>query len=66
MVDLRKNVASAFAKQTIGKAKESLGIESTENSHMQSENNGQGPIIWQNYNYPPLIRIIHYSTNHLR
>jgi hypothetical protein len=29
MVDLRKNVMNQFAKQTVSKAKDSLGIEST-------------------------------------
>lgn len=29
MVDLRQNVMNQFAKQTISKAKDSLGIEST-------------------------------------
>lgn len=63
MVDLRKNVMNQFAKQTIGRAKESLGIESTDNSTIHNDNNSQGPINWHHYNYPPLFRIIHYSTD---
>ena len=61
MVDLRKNVMNQFAKQTVSKAKESLGIEST-----QASQDSEGPINWQNYNYPPLIRLVHYSTENLR
>ena len=30
MVDLRKNVMNQFAKQTIGKAKDTIGIKSPE------------------------------------
>ena len=62
MVDLRKNVMNQFAKQTVTKAKESLGIESTQ----ASQEGGEGPINWQNYNYPPLIRLVHYSTENLK
>lgn len=61
MVDLRKNVMNQFAKQTVGKAKEAIGIEGP--STQQSQ---EGPINWQNYNYPPLIRLVHYSTEHLK
>jgi hypothetical protein len=25
-----------------------------------------GPINWQNYNYPPIIRLVHYSTDSLK
>jgi len=42
MVDLRKNVMNQFAKQTVTKAKESLGIESTQ----ASQEGGEGPINW--------------------
>ena len=40
MVDLRKNVMNQFAKQTVSKAKESIGIEGTEAT------NSEGPINW--------------------
>ena len=62
MVDLRSNVMNQFAKQTISKAKESMGIEST----TASQSGQEGPINWQNYNYPPIIKIVHYSTDQLR
>lgn len=32
MVDLRSNVMNQFAKQTVSKVKESVGIESTDTS----------------------------------
>lgn len=32
MVDLRKNVTNQFAKHTVNKAKEALGIETKDNS----------------------------------
>jgi DNA-binding FadR family transcriptional regulator len=44
MVDLKNNVMSQFAKQTVSKAKESMGIESTTDS--QDGGNGEGPINW--------------------
>jgi hypothetical protein len=48
-----------FAKQTVSKAKESMGIEST----TASQSGQEGPINWQNYNYPPIIKVVHYSTD---
>jgi hypothetical protein len=70
MVDLRKNVANQFAKQTLSKAKDALGIEDNQttasNGSGQGPNGQEGPINWQNYNYPPLIRLVHYSTDYLR
>jgi len=56
MVDLRKNVMNQFAKQTVSKAKDAMGIETAGSAQ-------EGPINWQNYNYPPLFRIVHYSTD---
>jgi hypothetical protein len=64
MVDLRKHVANQFAKQTMSKASEMVGISSAETSVSKIDNNG--PIQWHNYNYPPLLRLIHYSTDQLR
>lgn len=47
--------------------KENLGIEANDNStidkEMGSSNNNNGPINWHNYNYPPIFKIIHYSTD---
>jgi hypothetical protein len=60
MVDFKKNVMNQFAKQTVNKAKDSLGIEDTQAAPQE------GPINWQNYNYPPLLRIVHYSSDQLR
>ena len=64
MVDLRKNVANQFAKHTVNKAKEAFGIDTNDNSQFSQEN--QGPINWRHYNYPPLLRLVHYSTDELR
>lgn len=61
MVDLRKQVVNQFAKQTIGKA---IGLDSG-SGPSQEESQG-GPINWQHYNYPPLIRLMHYSTDQLK
>ena len=38
-----------------------MGIETS-----TAESASEGPINWQNYNYPPLIRLVHYSTDSLR
>ena len=65
MVDLRKNVMNQFAKQTVNKAKEAIGIDPNQAGPNGTQGEG-GPINWQNYNYPPLIRLVHYSTEHLR
>lgn len=68
MVDLRKAVANQFAKQTISQAKEQLGIENNAGDGTNgTDGTGQeGPINWTNYNYPPLIRVVHYSTDALK
>ena len=42
MVDLRSNVMNQFAKQTMSKAKEAMGIEST----TASQSGQEGPINW--------------------
>eukprot|EP00347_Sterkiella_histriomuscorum_P001124 403373235 len=66
MVDLRKNVMNQFQKQAINNVKENLGIETNDNSQISSNNNNQSPISWHNYNYPPVLKILHYSTDQLR
>lgn len=68
MVDLKKNVMNQFQKQMINQVKENLGIETNDNSQIQGDPSGNGgsPINWHNYNYPPLIRLIHYSTDQLK
>ena len=64
MVDsFQKAAVNQFAKQTFSKAKESLGIETTQASPTAPTNS---PINWQNYNYPPLLKIVHYSTDMLK
>ncbi|CDW72508.1 UNKNOWN [Stylonychia lemnae] len=67
MVDLRKNVAKQFQKQAIKGVKDNLGIESNDNSGYEGQGSGaeNSPINWQNYNYPPLFKLIHYSTDQL-
>ena len=61
MVDIRRNVMNQFAKQGVGKVKESLGIEGSDSTGSNRDSN-QTPINWHDFNYPPLIRLIHYST----
>jgi hypothetical protein len=62
MTDIRKHVATGFAKQTFSQAKNALGIETQDNSVNEEQ---KGPINWRDYNYPPLIRLFHYSTTAL-
>ena len=44
--------------------KDQLGIQGSDSSSMNGPKQA-GPINWQIYNYPPLIRLIHYSTREL-
>ena len=66
MVDLRKAVNNQFMKHVSNKAKEAVGIDSTDNSNQAIGAQPVGPINWRIYNYPPLLRLIHYSTDELR
>ena len=64
MVDLRKNVTNQFMKQGMSRAKDVMGIDQN-STGASSDKNSNGPINWRIYNYPPLLRLIHYSTDEL-
>jgi hypothetical protein len=40
-----------------------MGIEDAQTSTGSAK---EGPINWQNYNYPPIIKVVHFSTDSLR
>ena len=62
MVDFaKKTVAKAITRDATSSAQNALGIEDT-----QSKDYPQSPIVWTNYNFPPLLRLAHYSTVELK
>ena len=60
MEEVKRSAMKQFAKQGIGRMKESIGIESSTGSISQSSS--QSPINWHDFNYPPVMRLYHYST----
>jgi hypothetical protein len=66
MVDLRKNVMKQFSKQIESSAKQQLGLPGTDSSGISHKQQQSGPIDWHHYNYPPLLKLIHYSTKELK
>ena len=61
MVDMKKNIASGFAKATSKQIKNELGLGNEEFPNSNQKENS--PINWYYYNYPPLLRLVHYSTS---
>ena len=57
---MQKQVAKKAFGGAANKLKASVGLGDSGNFDYES-----APLEWRNYNYPPLLRLTHYSTDKL-